>query len=468
YDSDEDTFTDIPEIESTTLGFRSFLKMSDYSKLTLEYHHLGEKRRGGNKLNLPPDEADLAAEVKHSIDGGGVTYDLFSPDELYKLSIYASAQNADRDSYYGGYGHTKGVNALGGVQFTRNFKNMLFMPATLTSGAEYSYESLDDKTYSYNHSLEQTVNVASAYVQNEWKNEKWSFLAGARIDKHHFINHAVVSPRVNIRYNPIESINLRLGYGEGFRAPQAYDEDLHIGNVGERESIIELDPNLKEERSRSWSLSADTYTNLGDWNLNLMVDGFYTQLSNVFVLEALRETPDFLVKERTNGPGAKVWGMNLEGKAAYHHLFSLSAGATLQRSMYDKKTTWSSDEALASRKKTRTPNVYGYFMMDYHPTKLMEISMNGTYTGSMIVPHASISDSTVDQNVDSPSFFELGTKISYDFALTQSLNLTLSTGVNNMFNRFQNDFDKGANRDSDYIYGPRLPRTYYMECKISF
>jgi len=199
-----------------------------------------------------------------------------------------------------------------------------------------------------------------------------------------------------------------------------------------------------------------------------MVDGFYTQLSNVFVLEALRETPDFLVKERTNGPGAKVWGMNLEGKAAYHHLFSLSAGATLQRSMYDKKTTWSSDEALASRKKTRTPNVYGYFMMDYHPTKLMEISMNGTYTGSMIVPHASISDSTVDQNVDSPSFFELGTKISYDFALTQSLNLTLSTGVNNMFNRFQNDFDKGANRDSDYIYGPRLPRTYYMECKISF
>lgn len=468
YDDDGDDFTDIPEIESTTLGFRSYYKTSDYSKLTLEYHHLGEKRRGGDKLYLPPDEADVAAQIKHNIDGGGVTFDLFSPDEFYKLSIYASAQNTDRDSYYGGYGHTKGGNALGGAQFTRNFKNLLFMPATLTSGVEYSYESIDDKTYSYNHSLEQTVNVASAYVQNEWKNEKWSLLAGARIDKHHLMKDAVVSPRVNIRYNPIESINLRLGYGEGFRAPQAYDEDLHIGNVGERESLIELDPNLKEERSRSWSLSADTYANWGDWNMNLMIDGFYTELSNVFILKALRETPQFIVKERTNGAGAKVWGVNLEAKAAYHHLFSLSAGATLQKSMYDKKTTWSSDESLARRKKTRTPNTYGYFMMDYHPTKLIEVTMNGTYTGSMLVPHAAISDQTVDRDVDTPSFFELGTKLSYHFSLSQSLELILSAGVNNMFDSYQDDFDKGANRDSDYIYGPRLPRTYYMECKIQF
>jgi len=468
YDADEDTFTEVPEIESNTLGFRGYLKISDYSKLTLEYHHLGEKRRGGNKLYLSPDEADVAAQIKHSIDGGGVTYDLFSSDELYKLSFYSSLQSTNRDSYYGGYGHTKGMNALGGAQFTYNFKNLLFMPASLTSGAEYSYESIDDKTYSYNHSLDQTVNVASGYIQNEWKNDKWSLLVGARVDKHHLMNNAILSPRVNIRYNPSDQINFRLGYGEGFRAPQAYDEDLHIGNVGQLESIIKLDPNLKEERSRSWSLSADTYANLDDWNFNFMIDGFYTRLSNVFILEALRETPNFLIKKRTNGPGAKVWGVNLEGKAAYNRLFSFSAGATLQRSMYDEKTTWSSDASLASRKKTRTPDVYGYFTMDYHPTKLVTISTNGTYTGTMLVPHASISDDTVDQNVNSPSFFEFGTKLSYNLTLTQSLDLIISAGVNNLLNSYQDDFDKGANRDSAYIYGPRLPRTYYMECNIKF
>lgn len=468
YDADKDTFTEVPEIESNTLGFRSYFKTSNYSKLTLEYHHLGEKRRGGNKLYLPPHEADVAAQIKHSIDGGGVTYDLFNSDELYKLSFYSSLQSTNRDSYYGGYGHTKGMNALGGAQFTYNFKSLLFMPASLTLGVEYSYESIDDKTYSYNHSLDQTVNVASGYIQNEWKNDKWSLLVGARVDKHHLMNNAILSPRVNIRYNPSEQINFRLGYGEGFRAPQAYDEDLHIGNVGQLESIIKLDPNLKEERSRSWSLSADTYANLGDWNFNFMIDGFYTRLSNVFILEALRETPNFLIKKRTNGPGAKVWGVNLEGKAAYNRLFCLSAGATLQRSMYDKKTTWSSDVSLAGRKKTRSPDVYGYFTMNYHPTKLITICTNATYTGNMLVPHASISDDTVDQNVKSPSFFEFGTKLSYNLTLTQSLDLIISAGVNNLFNSYQDDFDKGANRDSAYIYGPRLPRTYYMGCNIKF
>lgn len=468
YDYDGDSYTEVPELESTTLGFRSYLKTSDYSKLTVEYHHLGEQRRGGNKLSLPPHMADLCESIKHSIDGGGVTFDLFSPSETYKLSIYGSAQNTDRDSYYSGYGHTKGLSALAGAQYSYNFDKLWFMPATFTGGTEYSYESLEDESFEYDHSTDQKVNIASAYAQNEWKNDKWSLLVGARMDKHHFIDHVIVSPRANIRYNPSENINFRLGYSEGFRAPQAFDEDLHIGNVSERVSIIELDPNLKEERSSSWSLSADTYGSWGSWSTNFMIDAFYTQLSDAFILKEIGETDQFLINQRTNGAGAKVWGVNLEVKMAYRRLFSMQVGATLQRSMYDEKTTWSDDESLACRKMTRTPDVYGYMMMNYNPTKKLTIGLNGTYTGSMLVPHASISSDTQDQNVDSPEFFELGSKISYDIDLGQTLEVILSLGVNNVFDSYQDDFDQGSNRDSGYIYGPSLPRTYFMGCKINF
>ena len=34
--------------------------------------------------------------------------------------------------------------------------------------------------------------------------------------------------------------------------------------------------------------------------------------------------------------------------------------------------------------------------------------------------------------------------------------------------QYQNDFDKGADRDSGYIYGPSLPRSFFAGVKISY
>lgn len=60
YDHDNDGFTELPELKAQTLGFRSYLRTSNYSKLTFEYHHISEYRRGGDRLNRPPHEADIA------------------------------------------------------------------------------------------------------------------------------------------------------------------------------------------------------------------------------------------------------------------------------------------------------------------------------------------------------------------------------------------------------------------------
>lgn len=72
------------------------------------------------------------------------------------------------------------------------------------------------------------------------------------MDKHNLINHVIFSPRVNVRFNPIDDINIRLSYASGFRAPQTFDEDLHVGVVGGERLVTVLDKNLKEERSNSF------------------------------------------------------------------------------------------------------------------------------------------------------------------------------------------------------------------------
>lgn len=78
---------------------------------------------------------------------------------------------------------------------------------------------------------------------------------------------------------------LRANYSAGFRAPQIFDEDLHVDNAGGELIIAENDPNLREERSNSLSASADWYRAFGQWQLNLTVEGFYTELRHAFSSE---------------------------------------------------------------------------------------------------------------------------------------------------------------------------------------
>ncbi len=101
YDHNDDGFSDIPQIKSETIGFRGYYKTSTYSKLTAEYHHIHEFRRGGDDIDLPPHETLIAEQLNHHIDGGGLKFDWFIPDYNHRLSLFTSAQKVDRQSYFG-------------------------------------------------------------------------------------------------------------------------------------------------------------------------------------------------------------------------------------------------------------------------------------------------------------------------------------------------------------------------------
>lgn len=476
YDYDNDGYTELPKLKNQTVGFRSYLKTSTYSKLTFEYHHMNEYRRGGNLLDRPPHEADIAEQLEHSIDGGGLKFDLFSSDYKHKLSVFTSAQNTDRDSYYGtgqdpnAYGKTTDLTFMTGTQYSYSFDQFLFMPSDLTAGLEYNYDHLKDEMIGYNRYTNQKVHIESLFLQNEWKNKRWSFLVGARMDKHNMIDNVVFSPRANVRFNPTEDINIRASYSSGFRAPQAFDEDMHISAVGGEIAMIRRAKDLKEEKSQSLSTSVDFYHRFKNGiQVNFLVEGFYTSLNDVFVLEEIgKDEQGNIIKERRNGSGAKVMGLTLEGKSVLSSWLSLQAGATLQRSRYNEPEKWSENENVPTEKKMfRTPNTYGYFTATLTPLKHFTASLSGTYTGSMLVQHLA-GYIPMDKAVNTPDFFDMNIKLAYDFHIYKDINLEVNTGVQNIFEAYQSDFDQGPNRDSAYIYGPATPRSYFAGIKISY
>ena len=57
---------------------------------------------------------------------------------------------------------------------------------------------------------------------------------------------------------------------------------------------------------------------MGHWQGNLLVEGFYTDLRHVFVLQDIgRNDQGLMIKERRNGQGARVYGVNLDAKVAH-------------------------------------------------------------------------------------------------------------------------------------------------------
>lgn len=473
YDADGDGFSELGKLNMNTFGMRAYYRPNYFSRINVEYHTTNEFRRGGNKFNLQPHEADITEQTKHIINSGGVSYDRYW-GEKHKMSVYGSIQHTDRNSYYGAqkdmnaYGKTNDLTWVVGGMYVGNMDRCFFAPATFTGGVEYQSNSLHDVMTGYHRDMQQDVRIAGGFVQNEWRLNRWTMLVGARLDKHNLIDHPIFSPRVNFLYKPNDNLQARLTYSTGFRAPQAYDEDLHVTAVGGEGVQIRLADGLREERSNSFSGSVDWSFPMGHWQSNILLEGFYTDLHHVFVLEDIGEDHNGdKIKERRNGSGAKVYGVNLDAKVAHGREAQLQLGFTVQRSRYNRAEVWTSEgeEEQTTKRMPRTPDYYGYFTFTSAPLKNFDFSLSGTYTGKMIVPHMAgyIEKSRMEHT---PQFMDLNLKLNYTFVLKDHIKMQVNGGVQNIFNSFQKDLDKGEFRDAGYFYGPTQPRTYFVGIKI--
>lgn len=475
YDRDNDGFSEIGMLTNNSFGTKLFYNINSNNKINIEYHTTNEKRRGGNKFDEQPHNADICESTEHLINALSLNYDLVSTDGKHRLNVYSSAQYIDRNSYYGShqdpdaYGLASDLTFLAGAMANHRLDKFLFSKASITYGVEYSTNRLDDQVKAYNIRTLQNVSTIGMYVQSEWTSRYFNLLVGARADKHNLLSSPVLVPRISLLYKYNDSWQVRASYSSGYRAPQAYNEDFHITQVRGMSLRTTLADNLKAEYSNSFSLSSDYYATLGEnWQANLLVEGFYTILDDVFARRIIKQDTinNILYQERYNASGADVAGVSLSAKLAYKDLATLSLGYTLQSNKYKQTEYWSEDESVEGTDyMLRSPEDYGYFSMDITAIRNTNITLGGTYTGKMKVAHYA-GYIEQDRIETTPRFFDLNAAISYDIKAGKGLTLQLKCGVNNILDSFQNDFDQGADRDAGYIYGPTQPRTFYVGAKL--
>ena len=342
----------------------------------------------------------------------------------------------------------------------------------LTFGEEYVIDDVYDIIESYTYLIDQNTRNFGAFVQSDWAiSSKFTLLSGVRADKHNFVDNIILNPRISTLYRPNTNTQLRLSWSTGFRAPQAFDADMHIDFSGGGIRTIELADDLKEEKSQSWSASYNWDKPTEKHIYGFTLEGFYTHLKDAFVLEELsRDEDGNSIMEKRNGGNSSVFGATFEARANYNRKLQVEAGLTLQKSRYDEEVMWS-EQLPGTKDYLRTPESYGYYTITWTPSEKFKTTLSGIYTGSMLVPHYGVPGDPgtpeMDKLFKSPEFMETNLKMSYTLTSNRlDSSFELFGGVGNIFNQYQDDFDKGKNRDSGYIYGPAKPRNFFIGVKI--
>ncbi len=495
FDANGDSFSELMKLQNLSFGTRLFHKINYRSKISFDFFRISEKRRGGNKFDYLYHESDLTEATEHEITTGAATYEYFIGTNS-ELSVFASAQNAIRDSYYGAdqslsdYGNTKGFTYNIGSQFQSQFG-----ANSLITGIEITGDKLKDQKLGYpdysspiynedgeiatfeqiNNSLvaHQNKIIYGAFAQFERTLGIVKLSAGLRLDRYDIEDKVsssgntkgtVLSPRITTLLNITQKLQGRFSYSQGYRAPQIFDEDLHISASGSRQVIHKNATDLKEETSHSLMASVDYNGTLFSLPFSILGEGFYTYLQDAFSSTPGDVDDDGVViyyKENAKD-GAQVYGLNIESTALFRKNIEWSLGFTIQRSEFKEP------QELNEKCFLRTPNTYGYTTADWDINKHWCISATAQYTGPMKIAY--YDQSIVDPNYEGElrttiDFIDVGLKASYLFKI-KDLPLEIFGGMKNIFNNYQSDFETGVDRDPTYIYGPAAPRTIYCGLSI--
>lgn len=459
-----DGFTEIGVRELEVAGGRATaLLFGGNAKLALALTVSDEYRRGGDRLDLPEHEAEIAESARsHRTAADLAFYHSLGPEMNWRLSV--SHADTDRDTYYGSgrdpnaYGFSRSPMTIADTQFSARRGSHL-----LTAGAQYSNERLRDAQPAYDRFTDERYTNRALFLQDEWSPfPTFQVVAGARLDRHSALEEGVVSPRLAAVWFASPALTVRASLGSGFRAPQVFDEDLHVTQVGGEGQIIRNHPQLEPERSRSTLLSAEWIRSLQGGSAMFEVALFHTRLADTFhvIDDDDPDTPEaeFL---RVNLGGARVRGAEVSLGASLRAV-TVQLGWTVQRARLDEP-----EPDFGSRRIFRSPEQLGLAQLSWVVSRSLRATATARYLGSTTMPHYAgyIPENRLETT---PAFVTLDTALARTIVLggDRGPRLEITAGVRNLTDRYQRDLDQGPERDSGYIYGPRVPQTFYAALRL--
>ena len=335
-------------------------------------------------------------------------YDKSNYQTLSKLDIryYSNVQNAFRMLY----NHSFGKGNI------------------LTVGSDYMHDFLRNNrlTDGTHHQ-----DCLDAFAQYDGEiNDIWEVVAALRYD--YFSDGSSLqrlTPKLSIRHTPLKNLNVRFGYGMGFRAPSLKEKYYQYDAAGIW--IIQGNPELKPEYSDNFNLSLEYH-----WrNYEFLLDGYHNHVKDKiasgvpYYADKADRTPTLpyvnLDTYSVNGLEASAKGHWKNGLSA-----SVAYALTLEKMPKDKDGNTANNQYIPARK--HALNVHADWEHSFSKNYGLDIIVDGKVMSGVdnveYVNYYDISQGVA--NVSYPAYTLWRLMICNRIGKTVKLNITVDNLLN--------------------------------------
>ena len=467
HDSNDDGFMDTPRIRQYSLMPRVAYLGSSYV-FQASFKYLDERRRSGQDTHhstpdhnpsLPLYTIDIDTRRWEAMTKNAY---MFDRDNDGNIALILSASGHDQDAAYGlRLCNIDQREVYASLMFERKWNDM----HALSTGLSLNF---DDYHYRFrltpeaSSPLQRTADremLPGAYAQYTLNlaDNRLTAMAGVRYD-HSSLYGSAFTPRMHLRYRPIEALSLHASAGKGYRSPHPLAEYSYLLASSRR---LVIDPELHRESAANYGIGATYDFTIGSRKLSLDAEYYYTRFYNQLMLNLDRDPHAAFIYSTSGRSYSHAVQVELTASPLSDLTLSLAWRLTDVRARYlnvmEQKPLTSRNKGLLTV--SYTP-MMGLWQFD------VSLALNGG--GRMPSPYQ-LADGNLSWSPRYKAFTQLNAQITRNFR-----HWAIYLGGENLTNFRQKNPIVGASDpwgndfDATMIYGPLHGAMVYIGFRYNF
>ena len=463
-DMNMDGFKDLPTGNTFSLVNRYKYDNNNGTLAQFGIKILDDRKLGGqNNFN---EAKDKFTENAYGLSINTKRYELFGklgyvfPQQKYKsIGLQLNAVDFQQASYFGNTNYNAKQQS-----FYSNLIYQSIINSTIhkfRTGLSFQYDTYNEDFNLSAYSRKEMV-PGTFFEYTYTPNEKWSMVAGIRADNNNLYG-SFVTPRLNIRYEPITGTVFRLSAGKGQRTANIFAENNSLF-VSQR--ALSISPSnfkgayaLNQEISWNKGISLDQKINLWGNPATLALDYFRNDFVNQVVIDL--ESPRQINIYNLQGSS---YSNSLQGEMNMTPIKKLDVRIAYR--YFDVKQTYGNellDRPFIAKHRA-------FLSIDYATNKDWKFNYTITYNGKKRIINPYDAFLSFMPPTSSPSYYLMNTQVSKIFGKVNPMDFYV--GVENIGNFFQQNTILSADQpfspyfDASMIWGPVTGRMLYMGWRV--
>lgn len=452
HDRNGDGFLDYPKTRQFNLMNRWSHEAGKYvAQYGLKY--INEHREGGQDVSHHTFDDPYLITLKTN---RGEFYTkqayVFNETELAEsVAIIASGSVHDQKSLYDKTVYNVNQkNLYASLLYEKDFS----AKHNLSTGLSLNYDGFDEMLRDTPFDRKETV--TGAYAQYTFNlNDKFIALGGIRAD-YSSLHGFFVTPRLHLKYNPVEWLHLRASIGKGFRTANILAENNYLLACSRE---INIAGNLKQEEAWNSGVNATIYIPVGDKEVTLTGEYYHTRFISQVVVDV---DSDPHAISFYNLDGGKSYSNSAQIEVSYPFFtgFTFTAAYRYTRAMSDFRNPATGETRFLP--KPLMNDYKGLVTASYQtPLKKWQFDLTGQFNGGGRMPTPSADNPLWDERFD--PFTIVNGQITKFFR-----NFSVYLGAENLLDFHQKNpiidaaNPRSENFDATMVWGPVHGRKVYV------